>query len=86
MQPLVLAVDMAGLPQAWVELEYNRKVHSETGETPLQRYLSGKSVGRPCPSSETLRLAFCAEPPDRIAEGVSRLAAALERMRAGAAA
>jgi hypothetical protein len=47
--------------QAWVELEYNRKVHSETGETPLQRYLSGKSVGRPCPSSETLRLAFCAE-------------------------
>jgi len=47
--------------QAWAELEYNRKVHSETGETPLQRYLSGKSVGRPCPSSETLRLAFCAE-------------------------
>ncbi len=47
--------------QAWVELEYNRKVHSETGETPLQRYLSGKSVGRPCPSSETLRLAFCDE-------------------------
>lgn len=47
--------------QAWVELEYNRRVHSETGEAPLQRYLNGKSVGRPCPSSETLRLAFCAE-------------------------
>lgn len=47
--------------QAWVEFEYHRKVHSETGETPLQRYLSGKSVGRPCPSSETLRLAFCDE-------------------------
>jgi DNA-binding transcriptional MocR family regulator len=30
-----------------------------------------------------LRLAFCAEPPDRIAEGVERLAGALERLRAG---
>ena len=47
--------------QAWVEHEYNRKVHSETGQTPLQRYLGGKSLGRPCPSSETLRLAFCDE-------------------------
>jgi len=36
--------------------------------------------------ASSLRLAFCAEPPDRITEGVSRLAAALERRRAGAAA
>lgn len=47
--------------QAWVELEYNRERHSEIGETPLQRYLGGKDVGRPSPSSEELRLAFCAE-------------------------
>jgi transposase InsO family protein len=47
--------------QAWVELEYNRKHHSELGEAPLQRYLRGKDVGRPCPSSEELRLAFCTE-------------------------
>jgi putative transposase len=47
--------------QAWVEHEYNREVHSELGEAPLQRYLKGKDVGRPCPSSEALRLAFCAE-------------------------
>lgn len=47
--------------QAWVELEYNRKLHSEIGEEPLQRYLKGKDVGRPSPSSEELRLAFCAE-------------------------
>jgi DNA-binding transcriptional MocR family regulator len=33
--------------------------------------------------ASSLRLAFCAEPPDRIAEGVSRLAQALERTRAG---
>jgi DNA-binding transcriptional MocR family regulator len=32
----------------------------------------------------SLRLAFCAEPPDRIVEGVGRLARALERLRARA--
>ncbi|MGH7897450.1 MAG: IS481 family transposase [Candidatus Binatia bacterium] len=47
--------------QAWVELEYNRKVHSETGQTPLARFLAGPDVGRPSPSSEQLRLAFMAE-------------------------
>ncbi|MHC4091870.1 MAG: transposase family protein [Planctomycetota bacterium] len=44
--------------QAWVEMEYQRKVHSETGQTPLQRWLDGPSVARPCPDPETLRLAF----------------------------
>jgi len=43
---------------AWVEMEYNRKVHSETGQTPLARFLAGKDVGRPCPPGETLRQAF----------------------------
>lgn len=47
--------------QAWVELEYNRKLHSETGQTPLDRYLHDKDVGRPCPASEPLRLAFTTE-------------------------
>lgn len=47
--------------QAWLELEYNRKVHSELGESPLQRYLAGPDVGRPCPASVDLRLAFMAE-------------------------
>jgi hypothetical protein len=27
--------------QAWVELEYNRALHSEIGETPLRRFLAG---------------------------------------------
>ena len=35
--------------QAWVEMEYNRKIHSETGQAPLQRWLDGPSVARPCP-------------------------------------
>jgi len=43
---------------AWVEYEYNRKVHSETGETPLNRFLAGPSVGRESPGSEALRDAF----------------------------
>ncbi len=44
--------------QAWLEMEYNRKRHSQTGQTPLQRYLSAKNVGRLCPSSDNLRQAF----------------------------
>ena len=44
--------------QAWVEHEYNRKRHSEIEATPLARFLAGPTVARPCPDSETLRLAF----------------------------
>jgi len=46
---------------AWIELEYNREVHSETGETPLTRFVAAKEVGRPCPESEKLRQAFTAQ-------------------------
>jgi putative transposase len=44
--------------QAWVEHEYNRKRHAEIGTTPLARFLDGPAVTRPCPDSDTLRLAF----------------------------
>ena len=44
--------------QAWVEYEYNRKVHSEIGETPITRFLAGPAVTRDCPNSDRLRLAF----------------------------
>ncbi len=43
---------------AWLELEYNRKQHSEIGTTPLARFLEGPSVARPSPSSDELRRAF----------------------------
>ena len=46
---------------AWIEMGYNRKVHSETGQTPLHRFLNDKDVGQPCPSSEKLQQAFMAE-------------------------
>ena len=44
--------------QAWVELEYNRKPHSEIGEAPIARFLKGPEVTRPSPDSAALRLAF----------------------------
>jgi hypothetical protein len=44
--------------QAWVEYEYNRKVHSEIGEAPITRFLAGPEVTRVSPDSDTLRLAF----------------------------
>ncbi|MCU0293930.1 MAG: DDE-type integrase/transposase/recombinase [Thermoanaerobaculaceae bacterium] len=47
--------------QACVEMEYHRTVHGETGQTPLDRFLDGKSVGRPCPDSLTLRQAFAVQ-------------------------
>ncbi len=43
---------------AWVELEYHRRVHSETGQTPLDRWLAGPTVARRCPGLDELRLAF----------------------------
>jgi putative transposase len=46
---------------AWIEMEYNRAVHSELGEAPLQRYLHHRDVGRTCPSSAELKIAFTAE-------------------------
>jgi len=47
--------------QPWIELEYNRKVHSEIGQTPLQRFLNDKNVAQPCPATEQLQRAFTTE-------------------------
>ena len=44
--------------QAWVEQDYNGKRHSEIGQAPIARVLAGPAVTRPCPDSDTLRLAF----------------------------
>lgn len=44
--------------QAWIEHDYNRRVHSELGTTPLLRALEGPSVVRMSPSAEELRRAF----------------------------
>jgi len=47
--------------QAWMEMEYNRKVHSQIAQAPLQRFCNEKDVSRPSPSSEQLQLAFTTE-------------------------
>ena len=44
--------------QAWVEQDYNGRIHSEIGETPIARFLAGPAVTRDCPDSNALRLAF----------------------------
>lgn len=46
---------------AWVEMDYHRHIHSETGQTPLERFLAGPEVSRPAPSPEELRMAFTVE-------------------------
>jgi transposase InsO family protein len=43
---------------AWVEMEYQHRIHSETGQKPLDRWLDGPSARRECPSVDDLRLAF----------------------------
>jgi putative transposase len=43
---------------AWVEGEYNHKLHRELGCSPIQCVMSIKSVARPTPESDTIRHAF----------------------------
>ena len=48
--------------QAWLEVEYNPKTHSELeGQSPLERYLEDRDLGRECPSTQELRIAFTAQ-------------------------
>ena len=47
--------------QAWTEQEYHRSRHSEIDATPMEHYLAGPNVSRPCPSSEVLTSSFCIE-------------------------
>ncbi len=44
--------------QAWVEIEYNRSVHREIACSPATRFVQGRDVLRPSPSSDALRAAF----------------------------
>jgi transposase InsO family protein len=44
--------------QAWVEIEYNRRTHRETGCSPVDRFARASDVLRPSPSSAALRDAF----------------------------
>jgi transposase InsO family protein len=47
--------------QAWVEMEYNRTVHRETKQTPVERFAQAGDVLRASPSTSALRAAFRVE-------------------------
>lgn len=44
--------------QAWTEQEYHRTRHNEIDATPMEHYLAGPNVSRPCPTSATLTNSF----------------------------
>jgi len=44
--------------QAWVEQEYNRSIHKETGQSPIERMLKGPDVSRPSVDNEKLLFSF----------------------------
>jgi len=46
--------------QAWAEMEYNRKEHSELGQSPLAAYQAAPDVGRPAPDAAQVSLCFTA--------------------------
>lgn len=46
------------LLQAWVEGDYHRRLHAETGRTPIARFLEGPDVSRPAPAPSVLKEAF----------------------------
>lgn len=50
--------DLNGVTQAWVEMEYNRSIHSETKQSPMERFLYGKTVLRSAPETSVLTLSF----------------------------
>lgn len=49
--------------QAWAEMEYNRRVHSETHCKPVDRWINGKSVMRPAPERDELIRSFRRDEP-----------------------
>jgi transposase InsO family protein len=46
------------MTHAWVEMDYHHQTHSETMQTPIDRFSGGPSVLRPSLTSIDLRLAF----------------------------
>ncbi|MFH2132383.1 MAG: IS481 family transposase, partial [bacterium] len=61
--------------QAWAEQEYNRSVHEETGQPPLERMLKGPDVSRPSVSSDILHFNFTAVEPrsQRVSDGTLQI-------------
>jgi putative transposase len=50
--------DLNDITHVWSEFEYNKKIHSETNLTPIDRFINNTDVGRKSPSIEELKKAF----------------------------
>ncbi|MBC7659790.1 MAG: DDE-type integrase/transposase/recombinase [Chitinophagaceae bacterium] len=46
------------MTHAWIEMHYHDQVHGVTKQTPIDRFMSGDSVMRVCPSGQDVRMAF----------------------------
>lgn len=57
-EPSLSLDELNRLSQAWIEGDYQKKVHSEIAAVPLQRFLDAPSVARDAPDMPTLRRAF----------------------------
>ncbi|NJO56009.1 MAG: transposase family protein [Rhodospirillales bacterium] len=57
-EPNLTLHDLNRATQAWVEVDYHHGRHSETGQTPRNRFLHGQNVGRAAPTVEALRFAM----------------------------
>lgn len=49
--------------QAWVEQEYNRTIHEETGQSPLERMMKGPEVSRPSVNNDVFDFYFTTVEP-----------------------
>jgi putative transposase len=50
--------ELNSLTQAWVEQDYNRSIHSELNDTPLNVFMNRKNVLRPSANMDVMRQAF----------------------------
>jgi putative transposase len=54
----VSLLELNRLTHAWVEMDYHHQRHSETEQTPIERFSEGPSVLRPSPDGTEIRQAF----------------------------
>ncbi len=59
-EPLTLEI-LNRTTQAWSEIEYNRKRHTEINNSPVNKMLEGPDSSRPSPASEIMSFSFTAQ-------------------------
>ena len=54
----ITLTELNRMTHAWIEMDYHSKIHSSTGQTPVERFMSGPSVMRASPAGDEIRRAF----------------------------